>query len=104
MKRTKALTGHEILTALKKHQDTLDKFSVKKIGLFGSYAEGKQRSRSDIDFVVEFEKPTFDNFMGLVDFLEGLFQKKVEVLTPDCVNSIRVKEVPENIKKNVVYV
>ena len=103
MASKKTLTKQQILAALKKHQDTLDQFSVKRIALFGSYAEGTQKARSDVDFVVEFKNPTLDNFMGLVDFLEALFKRKVDVLTPDGVASIRVKEVAENIKRQMVY-
>ena len=58
------------------------KYDVKKIGIFGSYAKGQQNEESDVDVLVEFEKPTFDNFMELVFFLEDLFGKKVDLLTP----------------------
>jgi len=94
------LRRRDILNLLRQHQDVLKKYRVRRIGLFGSYAAGKQHKRSDLDFLVEFEQPTLDNFMGLVDYLEKLFKKKVEVLTPDGVESIRIKEVAENIKKS----
>lgn len=103
MKAAKTLTKREILTLLHRNQNALDKYTVKKIGLFGSYAKGGQRERSDIDFVVEFKEPSFDNFMGLINHLEKLFGKKVDVLTPEGVEGIRIKEVAENIKKSVVY-
>ncbi|MEW6006900.1 MAG: nucleotidyltransferase domain-containing protein [bacterium] len=32
-------------------------YGVKRIGLFGSYAKGIQREDSDIDVVIEFERP-----------------------------------------------
>lgn len=102
--RTKhTLTQREILTSLKRHQNILNKYKVKKIGLFGSYAKSKQGKGSDIDFLVEFKEPTFDNFINLVNYLEKLFGKKIDVLTPGGINAIRVKEVAENIKKSVVY-
>jgi predicted nucleotidyltransferase len=77
----KALTRRAILSLLQQHQDTLRKYKVKRIGLFGSYATGRQRKKSDIDFLVEFEEPTFDNFMGLAYYLEGLFRKKIDLIT-----------------------
>ncbi len=43
-------------------------FGVKKLGLFGSFAnETKINAHSDIDFLVEFEdgKKTYDNFIEL---------------------------------------
>ncbi len=46
------------------------RFGVKRIGVFGSFARGDQKDPSDIDILVEFEKPTFDNFMDLAFFLE----------------------------------
>ena len=100
-----SLTSRQIITQLQKHRDVLQKeFAVKKIGLFGSYAAGRQTKKSDVDFVVEFVEPTFDNFMGLIAFLEKLFGKKVDVLTPEGVESIRVKNVAEEIQRKTVYV
>jgi predicted nucleotidyltransferase len=32
---------------------------------------------------VKFEEPTFDNFMNLAFFLEELFGRRVELVTPD---------------------
>jgi hypothetical protein len=69
------------MSLLKKHSDILKKYKVKRIGLFGSYVRGEQKSHSDIDFLVEFEEPNFDNFMDLVFSLEDLFSKKVELIT-----------------------
>ena len=54
----------EIIDLLRSHAgDIKAKFAVKRIGLFGSYARGEQKASSDIDILVEFEKPTFRNFM-----------------------------------------
>lgn len=57
------------------------KFSVRKIGIFGSYARGEEKETSDVDVLVEFEEPTFRNFMGLVFFLEELFDREVDLVT-----------------------
>jgi len=98
------LTGQEIVEALKEHSDILRKYTVRRIGLFGSYARGEQRKHSDIDFLVEFEEPSFDNFMGLLYSLEDLFGRKVEILTPAGIESIRINQIKEEIKKSIVYV
>lgn len=81
MKRNGKLTRYQILTSLKDRQEVLRKYRVKRIGLFGSYATGKQTSKSDIDFLVDFAEPTFDNFMGLSFHLERLFKKKIDLIT-----------------------
>ncbi len=79
--RKPLLTERSIFATLKEHSDTLKKLSVKKIGLFGSYVRGEQKRRSDIDLLVEFEQPTFDNFMDLVFSLEKYLGKKVDIVT-----------------------
>jgi len=74
-----------------------------EIGLVGSFVRGEQEDRSDIDFIADFEEPSIDNFMGLSSFLENLFGKKVEILTPAGVDSIRINHVKEEIKRSIVY-
>lgn len=75
------LTDKEIHKQLRKHSAVLRRYGVKRMGLFGSYVRGEQKKNSDIDFLVEFTKPDFDNFMNLIFFLEDLFGKKVELIT-----------------------
>ena len=81
IKTRRRLTGKEVISLLKRYKDLLKKYKVKRTGLFGSYARGEQKRDSDIDFLVEFEEPNFDNFMDLVFSLESLFKKKVELIT-----------------------
>ena len=75
------MTADQILKTLRKNRSLLTKYKVKKIGLFGSFARKRQKTGSDIDFVVSFEEPTFENFMGLLFALEGLFGRKVDLIT-----------------------
>lgn len=55
MKRTHQtnLTQDEIEKALLQHRDSLNKYGVIRIGLFGSYAKGMAHAKSDLDFVLE---------------------------------------------------
>jgi len=76
------LTIGEIKKIILKNKIILKKYKVKSIGLFGSYVRNEQREDSDIDFIVEFEDPTFDNYMDLVFTLEELFKKKISLVTP----------------------
>jgi predicted nucleotidyltransferase len=69
---------------MRDHKPQLTAFGVNKIGLFGSYVRNEQSSKSDIDILVDFlpAKETFDNFIGLYDYLENLFtNEKIEVVT-----------------------
>ena len=60
----------EILDFLSKNKSLLkQKYNVSRIGLFGSYASGKQTDESDIDIIVSMPS-NFDNFYDLKDFLE----------------------------------
>src|SRR5699024_8926692 len=62
-----------------------EKRGVQRIGLFGSYSKGEQKSTSDIDVVVEFldGEMTFDNFMNLKFDLEEYLKKPVDLVILD---------------------
>ena len=98
------LTKSEILEALRRHRVDMKGFGVKTIALFGSYARDAQTDSSDLDFVVEFSAPTYDNFAGLEQFLEQLFGRRVDILTPAGVDSIRGPRILEDIKRTLVHV
>ncbi len=40
---------------------------------------------SDLDFLVELETQTFDNYMDLKEFLENLFKCTVDLVTVDAI-------------------
>jgi predicted nucleotidyltransferase len=54
---------------------------VRRIDIFGSFARGEQKESSDIDILVEFEKPTFQNFMNLSFYLEDILGREVDLVT-----------------------
>jgi predicted nucleotidyltransferase len=111
LKAKKILTTEQIINLLKTNKDALEKYKVKRIGLFGSYVRGEQKKKSDIELVVEFDlsafgkdfEGLFDVFMDLSSYLEDLLGKKVDILTPASIESMRVKEVAEEIKRSVIY-
>jgi len=74
-----------VLSLIEEYRDRFQALGVKQLGLFGSFVRGEQLEQSDIDLLVEFEqgKKTFDNFMQLSFFLEGLFNRNVELVTTD---------------------
>jgi predicted nucleotidyltransferase len=72
------------IDVLRSHeQEIKERFAIRRIGLFGSFVRGEEKETSDVDILVEFEKPTFRNFMNLAFFLEDLFGRKVDLLTPE---------------------
>jgi hypothetical protein len=85
---------------LKRHKTTLKKnFNVKKIGVFGSYAKGKESKRSDVDILVEFSEPIGWEFFDLKEFLETVLNKKVDLVT---VNAIK-PQLKEKILNEIIY-
>jgi predicted nucleotidyltransferase len=72
--------------------------------LFGSYLKGQPDETSDIDIIVEFERPIGFRFFELADYLEDLLGRRVDVLTPAGIQNIRIKRVAKNITESVVYV
>ena len=79
-------------------------FGIKRIGIFGSVANKADRHQSDIDLVVEFDRPIGLKFMSLAEYMEKLFGKKVDILTKDGIRNIRVKRVSTDIEKDIIYV
>jgi len=60
------------------------KYGVKKLALFGSYARGEQKNTSDIDFLVEKgEIKGLFEFCGFINMLEDNLGTRVDVLTYD---------------------
>ena len=82
MKNPKNLSKEFIKQTLVDNRKTLREYGVKRIGLFGSYVRWTATAANDIDFFVELERLTFCDYMGLVLFLEDLFEKEVDLITP----------------------
>ncbi len=98
----KRMTKQRLLNLLTSNQQHVQSFGVKKLGLFGSYVRDEAKPTSDVDLLVEFEpgKKNFNNFVHLSFYLEELFQKKVELVTPESLSPY----IGPNILAEVEYV
>ena len=69
----------EVMNLMNENIDSINKFHIKKIGVFGSFARGEQTIDSDVDILVEFKEnqETFDNYMDLKFYLEDLFKCEI---------------------------
>ena len=92
-------TPDEILNTIADKRDMIIGFGFRRLGIFGSYARGQESEKSDIDFLVDFEKPTFDNYFDLKFFLEDLFQCEVDLVIEDVIKP----RIRSHILKEVVY-
>jgi hypothetical protein len=75
----------QILSTLSANEAKIRSFGVRSLSLFGSSARGEDTPGSDLDFVVEFEKKTFDSYMDLKLFLEELFDRPVDLVLADSI-------------------
>jgi Predicted nucleotidyltransferases len=95
--------AYEIKEKLRAYKPIIkERFKVKNIGIFGSFARGEQTLKSDIDILVEFDKEgkTFRNYMELKYFLEDLLGLEVDLVMIGAIKD----ELKETILKEVQYV
>lgn len=94
-------TKNDILSLIKEEIPYIKKrYYVKNIGLFGSFSRGEQTKASDIDMLVEFEKPVgFFLFIELEEYLSQKLRIKVDLVTPDALKPL----IKPEIIKEVVY-
>lgn len=76
------ITRNYILLKLKELKPTLKKeFAVNEIGLFGSFSDETFSEESDIDLLVELERPIGWKFFSLELYLEKVFNRRVDLVT-----------------------
>lgn len=90
-KKATVLTLSEIK---KKAVPLLKKNDVIKAGIFGSYARGEQKKRSDIDLLVKFKrKKSLLDDVRLERKLKERLGKKVDLLTYNSINPLLKKQI-----------
>lgn len=89
------------INILKKSQPILrSKYAVKTIGIFGSFARGDDTAKSDIDILVEFNKPVgFFGFLELEHFLQKQLKRKVDLTTKKALKPL----IKKGVLKDTVY-
>ena len=95
-------TTKQVVEFLSIHkEDFVQQFSVKKIGIFGSYAKGEASDESDVDIVVELAKPDMFCLIGIKQAVEEGLGVKVDVVRlRDQMNQV----LRRRIEQDVVYV
>ena len=93
----------DIKNILAEHKERIrEKYGVIILGIFGSYARGEQNQISDIDILVDIEKPIGFKFFDLWDELESILHLKVDLLT---INSVKQKVLLwDSIKSDIINV
>ncbi|RZB32553.1 MAG: uncharacterized protein SRB2_04118 [Desulfobacteraceae bacterium Eth-SRB2] len=89
-----------VLRIIKGIQSELaDRFTVQRIGVFGSFAKGDEGPESDVDIIVELAEATFDHYMDLKFRLEEVLKRPVDLVMADTVKP-RIKPI---IEREIVY-
>ena len=95
------VSQNDIIDKLKELKPELYKdFRVKKIGLFGSFSNESYSEESDIDLLVELEKPIGWKFLTLEIYLEKVFNRKVDLVTKKALKS----QLRDQILNQVKYI
>ena len=92
-------TKDEILRILRENKEAVQQFGVRRLGLFGSASKGEAKENSDLDFLVEFDRKSFDSYFDLKMFLEELFKSRVDLVIKETIKP-RLREA---ILNEVIY-
>lgn len=93
------LSQEDILHQLKVLKPKLyNDYSVKNIGLFGSFSRDMNSDDSDIDLVVELERPIGWKFLTLEIYLESIFNRKVDLVTKKAIKSQLKDQILDEVK------
>ena len=91
----------EKIVILNKYSNNLQQtYKVKKIGVFGSVAKGRQNKKSDLDIIVEFYKPiSMFTFLDLEEYLRKILKRKIDLVAKGALKPV----VRKQILKEVIY-
>jgi predicted nucleotidyltransferase len=88
-----------ILALLKSRRRQLKKYGIHSLSVFGSVARGQARKNSDVDILVDFEKPVgLFEYARLKMYLEGVLGREVDLVTPEALR----KELREDILREAI--
>lgn len=82
-------------------QDYDSKYSIKSLGLFGSYARNEQRPYSDIDVAIQLENATLFDLANIEIILRERISEQVNVTS---INRFTNPDFLQEINKDIVYV
>lgn len=81
------LTLRQILDTLRNHRASLtQRYGIRTIAVFGSYVRNEQTPQSDVDVLVEFERPLGLAFVDLADELESILGMRVDLVSRGALN------------------
>ena len=105
----KPLTREKIEDLLRQEMPRLKKaYGVKRLAVYGSYAKGLHTEESDVDLLVELERPLGFEFISLANGLEELLDRKVDLVTLETFrrnqSNPRYRKMVQEIQRTLDYV
>ncbi|MBI4828242.1 MAG: nucleotidyltransferase family protein [Nitrospinae bacterium] len=80
-------TRDEIIRLLEREKPRImNRYKVRRLALFGSYARGDQNESSDVDILVDADPSIGLEFVTLADELERILGQRVELVSARAVN------------------
>lgn len=83
------------------------KYDVRRLVLFGSAADGTHGPGSDLDFLIEFNRPSsrnaFDQYFGLLLELQELLGHDIDLIEPGAVTNPYMLKAIRRSEQQVVY-
>ncbi|MBL0049266.1 MAG: nucleotidyltransferase family protein [Bacteroidetes bacterium] len=88
----------EIKETLKSNKLRLtEKYGLSLLAIFGSYGRGQQTETSDIDILVDFQKPIGVEFIDLANELEKLLKTRVDLVSKNGVRPQYLKQIEPDL-------
>ncbi len=87
-----------------KLQNACEENDIVFLAMFGSFAQAKQTKKSDIDFIVRFDKSQTKSLLDLIhteNDLKKIFKRKIDLLTEDSLSPYLKDDVLKSMR--VVY-
>jgi uncharacterized protein len=84
------MNAQDVLATLRRNESALRARGVRHAALFGSIARGDHRPDSDIDIMIEVDPDahiTVFDYVGLKEYIAGLFETPVDVVSRDGLKS-----------------
>lgn len=94
------MTRDEIIEILRRHMEEIRRHGVVRLAVFGSVSRGEESRNSDVDILVEFDRPIgLFAFVTLQRYLEELIGRPVDLVMPEALRP----EMRDEILADAVY-
>jgi hypothetical protein len=90
----------EIFAQLRGYRAELEEYGVSSLAIFGSVARNEETDQSDVDILVEFDRPVgLFEFVRVKNHLEKILHRPVDLVTPEGLK----KQLKERILKEAIH-